>query len=136
MKTNIEKMKETFVNVFGRGCLIGKEKRMENSIKRMKETLTLIADVAESLEADLKRNHAPSNQIQDVANIRNIARDAAAFRLRNCDVGTPEEQIARHQNYCGNGSGNIRCINSHDHSECKRCFAKWMQLPYNGGCIE
>lgn len=57
-------------------------------------------------------------------------------RPRNCDVGTPQEQIARHQNYCGNGSGNIRCINSHDHSECKRCFAKWMQLPYNGGCIE
>jgi len=113
---------------------------MENSIKRMKETLTLIADVAESLEAELKRNHAPSNQIQDVANIRNIARDAAAFRLRNCDVGTAEEQQQRFEHFCrktklGRIEATAYCAYE---CPCKAwdCKFAWEQMPYESEAKE
>ena len=57
---------------------------------------------------------------------------ALAAPRKNGDVGTPQEQIARHQNYCGNGSGNIRCIND-SLANCKQCFEKWKQMPYQGG---
>ena len=43
--------------------------------------------------------------------------------LRNCDVGTVDEQIKRHRNFCN--SNVCKCEPS-----CKICFAKWTQMPY------
>ena len=42
--------------------------------------------------------------------------------LRNCDVGTSEEQIKRHIDWCNNDV----CYES----SCKICFGKWSQMPY------
>lgn len=92
------------VKPIGCRCHFMKGRQMKTNIEKMKETLVLIADVAESLEAEMKRNHAPLNQIQDVANIRNVARDAAAFRLRNCDVGTIKEQAKNVMKGCDDTS--------------------------------
>lgn len=41
---------------------------------------------------------------------------------RNCDVGTPEEQMQRHDAYCLSGV----CCNYF----CRLCFAQWAQMPY------
>ena len=51
---------------------------------------------------------------------------------RNCDVYNPEEMVRRHNSYCGNSRESFSCINS-PASSCKKCFAKWSQMPYEEG---
>ena len=46
--------------------------------------------------------------------------------IRNCDVGTAEEQAKRHRDWCN--SNVCKCASS-----CKICFAKWAQMPYEEG---
>ena len=41
--------------------------------------------------------------------------------LRNCDVGTPEEQSKRHREWCRQARWVSGCI---------RCMAEWLQLQY------
>ena len=54
-------------------------------------------------------------------------REVEIFRpLRNCDVGTAEEQAKRHRDWCN--SNVCKCASS-----CKICFAKWSQMPYEEG---
>ena len=43
--------------------------------------------------------------------------------LRNCDVGTAEEQIKRHRKWCKSD----KCLTG---VPCSVCFAKWSQMPY------
>jgi hypothetical protein len=45
--------------------------------------------------------------------------------LRNCDVGTTEEQMERHYIFC---SRNTKC--HPDTSICMMCYANWSQKPY------
>ena len=51
------------------------------------------------------------------------AKSALAEPIRNCDVGTAEEQAKRHRDWCN--SNVCKCASS-----CKICFAKWSQMPY------
>lgn len=48
---------------------------------------------------------------------------------RNCDVGTPEEQGERHEDYCE--KQDMSCLDD-DNLNCRTCFAKWAQMPYEG----
>ena len=52
-----------------------------------------------------------------------IADSARSAPPRNCDVGTAEEQIERHNAYCLSRN---RC----DYA-CHSCFPKWAQMPYD-----
>ena len=45
---------------------------------------------------------------------------------RNCDVGTAEEQITRHREWCKSDN----CLPG---IPCSVCFAKWSQMPYEEG---
>lgn len=70
-------------------------------------------------------------------NISECARAALSIPLRNCDVGTADEQYKRFMNMC----------NSKDAKQCAscsmrgftpgcsrdRCFANWAQMPYEEG---
>ena len=59
-----------------------------------------------------------------------VARAMRAYegKLRNCDVGTEEEQMKRqHDTMCNTTKA---CPDS-DWS-CKQCFAHWSQMPYEG----
>ena len=47
---------------------------------------------------------------------------------RNCDVGTPEEQIERHQQYCHDLVPVCRYVPVS--LTCRMCFAEWAQKPY------
>ena len=49
--------------------------------------------------------------------------------LRNCDVGTADEQIERHLAYCNDPE--MMCGSSGSLA-CRKCFAKWTQMPYEG----
>ena len=64
--------------------------------------------------------------------IVNICDVALAKPPRQCDVGTAEEQLFRHKDYCKRhtaGAGCSQCplVNSLD------CRFAWMQKPYKGG---
>ena len=65
----------------------------------------------------------------EMANALDKAKAALADPPRNCDVGTVEEQIKRHRNFCN--SNVCKCAPS-----CKICFAKWTQMPYEEGGAE
>lgn len=44
---------------------------------------------------------------------------------RNCDIGTPEEQVDRHREWCRRDNDSSDCCN-----DCRDCFARWAQMPY------
>ena len=62
----------------------------------------------------------------------NAAYEALGEPLRNCDVGSPEEQNLRHGEWCRkygiDGSMDVPC-GSPDWC-CHLCFARWAQMPY------
>ena len=47
--------------------------------------------------------------------------------LRNCDVGTAEEQLERHDKFCASSIAECRGVSTND---CIRCFARWSQMSY------
>jgi hypothetical protein len=53
---------------------------------------------------------------------------ALAEPLRNCDVGSAEEQLKRHSEFCKT-SRDFSCAPS----MCRKCFADWAQMPYEKG---
>lgn len=66
---------------------------------------------------------SPTTELHTV--IDRETQEALAEPLRNCDVGTTEEQMERHYIFC---SRNIKC---HPHSnKCMMCYANWSQKPY------
>lgn len=59
-------------------------------------------------------------------------RSALAEPLRNCDVGSADEQRERHYKWCRkhglDGDGKANCL-GRDMS-CNRCVLLWSQMPY------
>lgn len=53
---------------------------------------------------------------------------ALAEPLRNCDVGTAEEQWERQDKYCMLQDCN-KCHTEDAAYECTKCYAKWSQMP-------
>lgn len=55
--------------------------------------------------------------------------------LRNCDVGTAEEQDARHSKWCRkygiDGDMEVAC--AHQDMNCTLCALRWAQMPYEEG---
>lgn len=62
---------------------------------------------------------------EEMANALDKAKAALADPPRNCDVGTVDEQIKRHRDWCN--------IDVCYESSCKICFAKWSQMSYEKG---
>ena len=62
-----------------------------------------------------------------VESIKKEIDDAIAIPLRNCDVGTADEQMERHRTYCNDPE--MMCGRSGSLA-CRKCFAKWAQMPY------
>lgn len=59
---------------------------------------------------------------------------ALSAPARNCDVGTVEEQLERHRLYCIGLCTVHECgynLEKHDTETCKKCFAKWAQMPFD-----
>lgn len=98
---------------------------MESNVQKMREALREIQDLADALDIDEP----------NVVAILDVCRDALSLPLLNCNVGTAEDLIRRHESYCGNSVDSFACINGPG-SECKKCFAKWLQKPYVEGGTE
>ena len=67
---------------------------------------------------------------------RVVAAEAAlATPPRNCDVGTPDEQDARHSKWCRkygiDGDMEVAC--AHQDMSCTLCALRWSQMPYEEG---
>jgi hypothetical protein len=64
----------------------------------------------------------------------NAAYRALADPIRNCDVGTAEEQKGRHDSYCTFECP--KCLHKDNNvyaNKCIECFARWAQMPYKEG---
>ena len=64
---------------------------------------------------------------EEMANALDKAKAALAEPIRNCDVGTAEEQVERHKRLCESMS--------HITKDCwvvgcRKCIAVWAQMPY------
>ena len=54
--------------------------------------------------------------------------------LRNCDVGTPEEQSERFDAHCRKNFGCLTCqLREKDGGVPKHCEFEWAQMPYEEG---
>ena len=60
----------------------------------------------------------------------------ANLPLRNCDIGTPDEQLYRFDDFCErhkNKNGICVCPFMYATHYDKECFAHWAQMPYEKG---
>lgn len=62
---------------------------------------------------------------EEMAKALDKAKAALADLPRNCDIGTALEQVYRHSRRCA--------IVDHCEVNCRVCFAKWAQMPYEEG---
>ena len=67
--------------------------------------------------------------------IRSEIKEALAEPIRNCDVGTAEEQDARHSKWCGHYGidGDMEVACAHQDMSCTLCSLRWAQMPYEEG---
>ena len=69
---------------------------------------------------------AVSRAIEYMGEIRNLPDDP----LRNCDVGTPEEQLKRWRIFCDMVQGCDECPCNKRDGISADCYARWSQMPY------
>jgi hypothetical protein len=103
----------------------------ETTKKQLLSIASEMMIIADSLDDEYNYEHYLASDAQmDMRSLHDkIVKVLDEDKVRNCDVGTIDEQCERHENYCGNGSGNISCINS-TASNCRKCYAKWLQMDY------
>lgn len=103
----------------------------EETTQKLRETLAdVLADYFNDLKLMKERKlPLPTLNYLEVLLTRVIdaTNNGNAAALRNCDVGTADEQAKRHAAYC---SRSRSCF----HSGCiRKCFAEWSQMPYTEG---
>lgn len=91
---------------------------------KMREALVNISKYA---DCAAMRQHDATTQ-HYIEQIRKWAEAALAEPRRNCDVGTAGEQVERHREWCGRDIDYSHCCN-----DCRNCFARWVQMPYEEG---
>jgi hypothetical protein len=75
------------------------------------------------------------NRYEEMAKALDKAKATLATEpLRNCDVGTAEEQAERANNYCAQfdevDGCCVRCPLDDDSNDYTRCMCRWLQMPY------
>ena len=65
------------------------------------------------------------SETKEVMEAGNAIAAALSAPPRNCDVGTANEQIERHQKWCNSD----RCV----YKNRVECFAEWSHMPYKEG---
>lgn len=117
-------------------CIVSREEEAADWRKRtgnaaaMREALDEILNRIDTWRTDGSMDHWQYSQLFDIADA------ALAAPARNCDVGTIEEQLESHRLYCIGLCTIHECgydLEKHDTETCKKCFAKWAQMPYREG---
>ena len=107
--------------------------------KKMREALERCASMGEQIEKQLGSSedtvYAFRGERCLAHNISECARAALDAPPRNCDVGTVEEQDARHSKWCRkygiDGDMEVAC--AHQDMSCTLCALRWSQMPYEEG---
>ena len=74
---------------------------------------------------------------EEMANALDKAKAALAEPIRNCDVGTAEEQYARVRAFCKRHKVGLRCVDCPVNGVLpKNCALIWAQMPYEEGGAE
>ena len=113
---------------------------MKNNVSELKEALESTANVLAAI-ADALEKGAGGVPIQEVNKALEDANKALELPLRNCAVGTAEEQYKRFQDFCLHNSFrgvcSVRCplytqctIGSYQTTGRTICFPAWAQMPY------
>lgn len=90
----------------------------------------------EALKEILRIANMPSSEKNRIGAVAHKARVALAKPMRNCDVGTPEEQDARFSHFCHHQHVNCNtCEITEIHHKCAMpfCALAWSQMPYDDG---
>ena len=101
---------------------------------KLREALMHIQDLADALDLDEP----------NVIAILDTCRDALAEPIRNCDVGTAQEQESRWKTNCGHGIPNCKHCKVYEEAKNSglvngryfmRCDCRfiWAQMPYEEG---
>ena len=107
-----------------------KEKTMKGNNKAMREALEKIAKCMDEI---LVRTELDSIIHRKALEAQNLADGVLIEPTRNCDVGTPEEQLFRFRDYCLH-SRKKDCGWCHNPPvNLMRCVLTWAQMPYTEG---
>ena len=103
-------------------------KRESGNTAYLRETLKAVVDSATVIMGCLKHKRGPVFNI--AKNLIVVVQSALAAPLRNCDVGTAEEQAERFKKFCSDhqapwhGCTNCPVLMS------EKCAITWAQMPY------
>ena len=104
-----------------------------NNAAKMREALNAIKDTL-----DEWRTNGEMMEHWQYSELFGIANAALSAPPRNCDVGTAEEQGARHSKWCRkygiDGDMEVAC--AHQDMSCTLCALRWAQMPYEEGGAE
>lgn len=93
---------------------------------KVREALSEIIDLIDKWRTDGVMEHWQYSQLFDIAD------NALGEPLKNCEVGTVDEQYARWDKHCQ--SMENRCSECSLHKNyfdlTAECYAKWSQMPY------
>ena len=88
---------------------------------KLREALTKILNLTNSLDEDCA---------VDPVEIRDIAKDALAEPIKNCEVGTPSEQEDRMRHFCLHDQGGCGVCRRRKDMTFRECIIDWGQMPY------
>lgn len=91
---------------------------------KLREELKCAVATLEEI-CDAFKNGTEGPRMWEVNDVITEAKAALAEPLRNCEVGTAEEQFKRHSKWCTT-TRDFSCADT----MCRKCFADWSQMPY------
>ena len=100
---------------------------------KLRDALESLINVSQHLRCGSKTD-CEKCTVAEVCSLTNAileAKSALAEPLRNCDVGTAEEQGARFRGFCDKHNCE-RCPVGGD-EYLTNCFSRWAQMPYEEG---
>ena len=103
---------------------------MEGNQQKMREAVEEIIEKIDAWRTDGTMEHWQYSQLFDIADA------ALALPLRQCDVGTAEEQVDKFGTFCISNKTTIplpeKCTRCRIRGEANvhKCMFEWAQLPY------
>lgn len=103
---------------------------MSSKLREVAESLLELLDdfgINEEIVSISHENivHRESLKTERTLAVLRKAKSALAEPLRNCDVGTADEQFKRHANWCKT-TKDFPC----GATKCRKCLGYWLQMPY------
>ena len=74
-----------------------------------------------------------AEEMEQIEELYQMAKAALAEPIKNCDVGTVEEQIDRMLEFCGRKGKCTRCEHHKIGTMFRECTLRWAQMPYEEG---